>query len=264
MIFSARQLQEKCIEHQVALYQVFIDPTKAFYAANRSALWTILGKLGCPPEFVNMFKQLHRDMKAHFNFNGSLSEPIAIDNRVKQGDISSPTLFSIFFAVTLSYTFQDCDIGVVICFRTTVKIFNLTRSNAKSKTFQNVVWELLYPDDADFIAHTEEDMQAIMDLFCKACTAFGLTISLKKTKVMFTPPLCHPYAESNIFIEGTGLDVVDSFVYLGSTLSLETDCVWSDRAITIKTKLSVYESYILTALLYSSETWTTYRQHIKP
>jgi hypothetical protein len=219
MIFSARQLQEKCIEHRVALYQVFVDLTKAFDTVNRSSLWIILGKLGCPPEFVNMFKQLHRDMKARFNFNGSLSEPIAIDNGVKQGDIPAPTLFSIFLAVTLSYAFQDCDIGVFIHFRTTGKVFNLTRFNAKSKTFQTLVRELLYADDADFVAHTEEDMQAIMNLFSKACTAFGLTISLKKTKVMFTPPPGHPYVEPNIFVEGTKLDVVDSFVYLGSTLS---------------------------------------------
>ena len=34
MIFSARQLQEKCIEHRVALYQVFVDLTKAFDTVN--------------------------------------------------------------------------------------------------------------------------------------------------------------------------------------------------------------------------------------
>jgi hypothetical protein len=34
MIFSARQRQEKCIEHRVALYQVFVDITKAFDTVN--------------------------------------------------------------------------------------------------------------------------------------------------------------------------------------------------------------------------------------
>ena len=97
---------------------------------------------------------------------------------------------------------------------------------------------------------------------------------------MFTPP----YAEPNIFVEGTRLDVVDSFVYLGITLSgdgsLDSEIhlmnekaseafgtlenrVWSDRAIAINTKLSVYESCVLTTLFYSSETWATYRRHIK-
>ena len=44
MIFSVRQVQEKCIEQRVSLYQVFVDLTKAFDTVNRDALWTILGK----------------------------------------------------------------------------------------------------------------------------------------------------------------------------------------------------------------------------
>ena len=82
-----------------------------------------------------------------------------------------------------------------------------------------LVPELLYANDADFVTHTEEDMQAIMDRFSKACTVFGLTISLKKTKVMSTPPPDHPYAEPNIFVEGTRLVVVDTFVYVGGNFS---------------------------------------------
>jgi len=45
MVFTARQLQEKCREHQCDLYAVFGDLTKAFDTVNRSALWKILRKL---------------------------------------------------------------------------------------------------------------------------------------------------------------------------------------------------------------------------
>ena len=165
MIFSARQLIENCIEQRVPLYQVFVDLTKAFDTENRNALWIILGKLGCPPQFVEMLKQLHRNMKGRVNLNGSLSEPIPVDNGVKQGDIPAPTLFSIYFAVMLSYAFQDCDIGVFIRFRTSGKVFNLHRFTTKSKTFQSPVRELLFADDADVIANTEEDIQLIMGIF---------------------------------------------------------------------------------------------------
>ena len=60
---------------------------------------------------------------------GLLSEPIPLENGVKQGDIPAPTLFSIYFAVMLSYAFQDCDIGVYIRLRTSGKVFNLRRFN---------------------------------------------------------------------------------------------------------------------------------------
>ena len=39
--------------------------------------------------------------------------------------------------------------------------------------------------------------------------------------------------------------------------------VWADREITINTKISVYRTCVITVLLYSAETWTTHKKHIK-
>ena len=39
--------------------------------------------------------------------------------------------------------------------------------------------------------------------------------------------------------------------------------VCSDRIIYLKTKIRVYTSGVLITLLYSSETWTTHRRHLK-
>lgn len=41
-------------------------------------------------------------MKAHFRFNVSLSDELAVDNGVKHGDIHASTLFTVYFAVFLS------------------------------------------------------------------------------------------------------------------------------------------------------------------
>ena len=41
----------------------------------------------CRSYCVAMFKQLHHNMKAGVNVNWLLSDPIPVDNRVKQGDI---------------------------------------------------------------------------------------------------------------------------------------------------------------------------------
>ena len=94
--------------------------------------------------------------------------------------------FTMYFAITLTYAFQDCEIGIYVWFRTTSKVFDLTRFNANLKNFQILIWELPYVDDADLISHTREDMQAIMDHFSIAYTIFVLTINLKM-KSMFTP-----------------------------------------------------------------------------
>lgn len=49
MIFSLRQLQEKCREQRRPLYIAFIDLTKAFDLVSRSGLFTLLHRIGCPP-----------------------------------------------------------------------------------------------------------------------------------------------------------------------------------------------------------------------
>ena len=49
MIFSLRQLQEKCREQAKPLYVAFIDMTKAFDLVSRDDLFKILAKIGCPP-----------------------------------------------------------------------------------------------------------------------------------------------------------------------------------------------------------------------
>ena len=182
MIFSLRQIQENCIEQQNSLYQIFVNLTKAFDTVNREALWKRLTKVGCPSTFVNMFKELHRNMEACVTFNSQLSGEIVINDGVKQGDILPSTLFSIFFAVLLTHAFEDCDQDIPIQFTTSGKVFNLRRFSTKLEILAELIRELLYAGDAVFLAHKQIDMQHIMDHFSRACNAFGLDISLKSQK----------------------------------------------------------------------------------
>ena len=114
IIFTACQIQERCIEQYLKQDQVFVDLAKAFDTVNRAALWMILGKLGCPPRFVDILRQLHDDMKTHVCYNGTLSRPISVDNGVQQGDVLSLILFAIYFAVALVLAFQTCNTGAYI------------------------------------------------------------------------------------------------------------------------------------------------------
>ena len=48
MMFTVRQVQERCLEQNVYLYSVLIDLTKAFDELSRNTLWTILRKVAAP------------------------------------------------------------------------------------------------------------------------------------------------------------------------------------------------------------------------
>ena len=69
------------------------------------------------------------------------------------------TLFTLpffhIFSLTLSYLFQGSDI---VAYITKGKVFKLTYFNTMSKIFRSIVYELIYADDAEHVAHTEEDI----------------------------------------------------------------------------------------------------------
>ena len=70
MIFTARQLQEKCQEQNIDLYMTFVDLTKAFDTVSREGLWKILAKFGCPTKFIAMVRQFHDGMLARIQNDG--------------------------------------------------------------------------------------------------------------------------------------------------------------------------------------------------
>ena len=68
MVFSIRQLQEKCREQQKPLYIAFVDLTKAFDTVSRSGLYKILEKIGCPPKFFKSDRSFSRQYVKHRKF----------------------------------------------------------------------------------------------------------------------------------------------------------------------------------------------------
>ena len=63
MIFTARQLQEKCQKQNVDQQIIFVDLTKAFDTVSRDELWKIMAKFGCSPRYIAMVRQFHDGMQ---------------------------------------------------------------------------------------------------------------------------------------------------------------------------------------------------------
>ena len=219
MVFTARQLQEKCQEQNADLYCTYVDLTKAFDTAGRDGLWRIMAKYGCPQKFVAIVQQLHDGMLARVQDNSEISQPFPVSKGVKQGCVLAPILFNIMFSAMLTDAFRDTDVGIGINYRTDGSVFNLRRLEAKTKVTSDTINNFLFADNCTLNATSEADMQHSIDKFAKACNNFGLTISTKKTEVMHQPAPGKTYAEPNSTINGQQLNVVDKFTYLGSTLS---------------------------------------------
>ena len=96
----------------------------------------------------------------------------------------------------LQYAFADSSDGVYIRTRADGKLFNIARLRAKTKTFEVLIRELLFADDAALASHSEAGLQRLVDKLSHACKEFGLTISLKKTNI----PWCRLDATLNLHV----------------------------------------------------------------
>ena len=101
MIFCARQLQEKSLEQQQPIMFIFWDLKKAFDKVPRPAMWAVLARYGCPPDFVNLVRALHDGMVGRVCYQNSLSSPFPINGGLKQGCVLAPTCFSLYTATML-------------------------------------------------------------------------------------------------------------------------------------------------------------------
>ena len=113
---------------------------------------------------------------------------------------------------------------------------------------------------------------------------FGLEVSLKKTEVLHQPTPHEEYRPPHISIGDSELKSTQQFSYLGWTISSDAKIdkeidnrlakanssfgrlhkrVWNNKSLKCKTKSRVYRAVVLTTLFYGSETWVTYRSHIR-
>ena len=215
--------------------------------------------------------------------SGSLSGSFPISKSIKQGCVLARILFSIFFDVIVREAKEDLPIGIYIRFRTHGSEFNLLRLLECTKTTEELITELLFVEDCALLAHTEQALQHIINRFSDAAKNFGLTISLKKTGVLYQPSPREAYSP-HISINGTNLNTVEHSTYLGSIISNEATVskdidtrlskasssfgrlskrVWQSHSLRLSTKLQVFRAVIVTTLACGAETLVLYQKQIR-
>nr|VZI43198.1 unnamed protein product [Spirometra erinaceieuropaei] len=169
-----------------------------------------------------MVRQLHGSMLARVTDNGAVSVAFAVTNGVKQGCVLASTLLSLLLSAMMLEAYRDERPGICIAYKTGDQRLNHRRMHFQSRLSTSTVHELIFADDCALNVTSEEDIRRHMDLFAAVCNKFGLSIHLGKAVVMHQPPPDAVFVESQIIVNGTKMQVVDNFTYLGRILSRKT------------------------------------------
>lgn len=171
---------------------------------------------------------------------------------VRQGCVISPILFNIYGEYIMRKALEGWEGGVTVG---GMRVSNLR-----------------YADDTTLITATEAEMVELIQRLEIVSQEMGLKINQAKTKLMIID-------RTDTLRTGNALsqyDIVDSFVYLGSTISnkggseieirrrigmaksamSQLDKIWKDRNVLKKTKIYIIRTLVFPIFLYGAESWT--------
>ena len=146
----------------------------------------------------------------------------------------------------------------------------LTNNQIGAHIGGRIVNMLQYADDTTLITHSVEDLKLLLGQVKRESGNHGLYLKLKKTKIMSNTDL------DSFILDGEGVKVVDSFVFLCSTihkdggsdlevrrpLSLgraamtKLTSIMKSHDISQKLKIALVNSLVFPVVLYGAESWT--------
>ena len=276
---------EKRREFNKPLFMCFIDITKAYDSVNRELLWKVCLSYGITPKLVNLFKMLYENLIAKVKINGELSESFEMNTGVMQGGIPSPLLFNILFDFIIRKVIDEAAVsGVKFCYGSNDFFHG---RNEKHDDFH--ILALLYADDLVITCESISDLEKCIGCFERVTQQYGLIMNIKKhcdmslkqlkedqhRKVLIGQNINYD-DDINISIRNQKIESVDSFTYLGCTITKDQrhdteisirlikaakafnmlrHIIWHRKTVSITARLRIFRACVLPVLLYGSETW---------
>jgi hypothetical protein len=248
---ALRLLSEIHREYNRPLDVIYIDLKAAFDSVDRTVLWSSLQAVGIPPPILALLRDLHTGTSSSVRLGSKLSPAIVTTSGVRQGCVLAPDLFC--HVVDRIMDRVSADVGVEV-------------GNVKFT-------DLDYADDGALLLPNRINTATILQSFDSLAANFGLRVSWAKTKLQNLGAGLPP---ASVEVGGNVVETVNEFIYLGSKVSTDgrsspeiarriglaaasmksLERLWRQRHLRLRTKLRIYESCVLSVLLYCSETWT--------
>ena len=238
-------------------YICFIDIKKAYDRVWRDGLWICLADHGIKGKMWRMLRSIYSNVKSTVFCGGKDSEPFDIELGVRQGDVISPLLFSIFFNGLIK-ELKDQGVGITLIDR--------------------ILSGLFYADDtallADSACETRVALKCVDNFFFK----WRVDANAKKSGVMVVKGGADLAVDDigSFRLGGELVPVVDKYKYLGvwfndkwswsdhiAYILLKVERAvgsieyrfWKNRSADVKTKTIAWKSIFRPVLEYATEVW---------
>lgn len=253
-IMCLKQTVRYYTDRGTPIYACFLDLSKAFDLVSYDILWKKLKEENTPPEVINIFRYWYGNQVNNVRWAGQLSDSYKMECGVRQGGLTSPVLFNLYInalIVTLSNEHVGCHIDDVC------------------------VNNLSYADDMVLLSASVCGLRRLLCLCEGYAQTHGLKYNEKKSQVMvFKSGTKYPTNIPPLKINGTSLERVDSFKYLGhvvaSDLRDDMDMERERRALSVRAnmvsrrfvrcstgaKTTLFRAYCTT--FYTCSLWITY------
>ena len=217
-MFTLLALIQKQFAFNRKLYVAFIDFEKAFDSISRKLLWPILIKNGIKGKLYQCVKSMYSAVKARVRCGVNFTEYINCTQGVKQGDVCSPVLFSLFIN------------------ELALEIINCGRHGATLSYDFIELFILLFADDIVLLSETIVGLQTQLNNLHRAAMQLQLKVNMSKSNIVVFRKGGHLAAREIWFYGGLEMAVVNSYKYLGIYFSTKLSFSYACQDLVSKAK----------------------------
>eukprot|EP00745_Piridium_sociabile_P015926 TRINITY_DN2374_c0_g1_i12.p1 TRINITY_DN2374_c0_g1~~TRINITY_DN2374_c0_g1_i12.p1 ORF type:complete len:1135 (+),score=79.90 TRINITY_DN2374_c0_g1_i12:1880-5284(+) len=193
-------VQKQLIRHR-KLYVAFIDFKKAFDSISRSKLWGILEKNGLNGNILQALKSMYKIVKAKVRVGGDFTDSFMCARGLKQGEVCSPVIFSLFINELTRDVLADGMHGIQL-----------------SPDFIQLLI-LLFADDIALISDSPIGLQKQLNILYDTAKRLDLIVNLEKSNVVVFRNGGYLGVNERWFYGKETLKTVNVYKYLGIFLS---------------------------------------------
>ena len=238
------------------LYAAFIDFEKCFDTINRNLLWPILLKNGIKGKLFSCIKSMYNSVKARIRCGNALTDKVNCTLGVKQGDICSPVLFSLFIN------------------ELALEVIRRGRHGINLEDFELFI--LLLADDVVLLSESIVGLQTQLDSLAYASNSLRLRVNMGKSNIIVFRKGGYLGERERWFFNGTVMPVVNAYKYLGIYFSTKLSFSAACKDLASKAKkallfviqrlrhyknsnfdvfIKIFDTRILPIMQYGSDVW---------